>query len=373
MSVRGTAYGPHMSTGEVLNRHEIPTSINGARAWRVRYASKDFLGNMTESTGLVIAPTAAGTDRPILTWCHGTTGLGDAACPSARPDPARELTVYFSAEATEQIDYGVPGLQGFIDAGWVVCATDYQGLGTPGMHNYTVNRTNALDGLNLARAVGSMGLDAGKQVGAMGWSQGAGAAAALAELDPSDYGDLTLVGTVPMSPGIVPRAVPKVLHAALTEVSTTAPPDGHFVMLLVGNAAAHKELQLSDVFTPLGVSIIEAAWNTQPVHHFVDVIDRMFRLKGAIMDVKPGAAETWANAMFAGSAMAHKPICPVFMCSDTFDGGTVVPVPFQQAYMAGIQALGGTISVKEYPHDDHFSLPTSCVGDATAWMAQQFA
>jgi len=98
----------------------------------------------------------------------------------------------------------------------------------------------------------------------------------------------------------------------------------------------------------------------------------MALILGAIMEVKSGVAQTWANAMFAGSAMANKPACPVFVCSDTLDGGTVVPVPFQQAYIAGIQALGGEISVKEYPNDDHFSLPTSCVSDAQAWMAKQF-
>jgi hypothetical protein len=38
----------------------------------------------------------------------------------------------------------VPGLQRFVDDGYVVCATDYQGLGTPGQHQYMVNRTQAL-------------------------------------------------------------------------------------------------------------------------------------------------------------------------------------------------------------------------------------
>jgi len=32
----------------------------------------------------------------VMSWCHGTTGLGDAACPSAQPDPARELITYFT-------------------------------------------------------------------------------------------------------------------------------------------------------------------------------------------------------------------------------------------------------------------------------------
>jgi len=83
--------------GTLLHLETIPTNVSGARAWRVRYASSDVNGKPTESTGLVIAPIAEGTDRFVLTWAHGTTGLGDAACPSLQPDPARELTVYFSA------------------------------------------------------------------------------------------------------------------------------------------------------------------------------------------------------------------------------------------------------------------------------------
>ena len=110
--------------GKLINHEPLTTGIAGAKAWRVRYVSRDVNGVAHEATGLVIAPAADGENRPIVTWCHGTTGLGDAACPSAQPDPAREMTLYYSAEATQQIDYGVPGLQGFIDAGWVVCATE---------------------------------------------------------------------------------------------------------------------------------------------------------------------------------------------------------------------------------------------------------
>ena len=74
--------------GTLLHHETIPTSVSGARAWRVRYASSDVNGQNTESTGLVIAPIAEGTERFVLTWAHGTTGLGDAACPSLQPDPA---------------------------------------------------------------------------------------------------------------------------------------------------------------------------------------------------------------------------------------------------------------------------------------------
>jgi cephalosporin-C deacetylase-like acetyl esterase len=188
--------------GTLLSHEEVPTALTGARAWRVRYASSDVNDVGHEVTGLIIVATKPSDNRPILTWCHGTTGLGDVACPSRQPDPARELITYFTTESTQQIDYGVPGLQGFIDDGWVVCATDYQGLGTPGMHQYLVNRSNARDAVNIAHAARQLDIGAGTILGCMGWSQGGGAAAAVAELDTADYGDLRLIGTVAMSPGI---------------------------------------------------------------------------------------------------------------------------------------------------------------------------
>lgn len=69
--------------GTLLAKQEIEASVSGARAWKVRYISKDVNGVLNEVSGLVIAPTAAAKNRKLLTWCHGTTGLGDAACPSA--------------------------------------------------------------------------------------------------------------------------------------------------------------------------------------------------------------------------------------------------------------------------------------------------
>lgn len=359
-----------MSTpGALLHHEEIATSVSGAKAWKVRYASRDVNGQAHEVTGLVIAPTGAGTDRPILTWAHGTTGLGDAACPSAQPDPARELITYFTSEATQQIDYGVPGLQGFIDAGWVVCATDYQGLGTPGMHQYMVNRTNARDAVNIVHAARALPIGAGTAVGCMGWSQGGGTAAAVAELDPKDYRDLVLIGTVPMSPGVPSLALqdPSGVAAGLSDASV--PPDSHLVMMLCGFAAANPgALHLSDVLTTLGVHIVEAAWNNQPVHHLNDTIARLFRLRGPIMLSPPQNFDAWKQAIARGSAAQAKPRCPVLMCVDAFDGGTVVPVAWQQAYAKATTALGGNIEIREYPHDDHFSLPPSCVDDARQWL-----
>lgn len=355
--------------GTLVRQESISTGIAGAQAWRIHYLTRDVNKVEHECSGLVIAPAGDGQGRPILTWCHGTTGLGDASCPSAQPDPAREIITYFTPEATQQIDYGIPGLQGFIDAGWVVCATDYQGLGTEGMHQYTVNITNARDAVNIAHAARQLDAGAGTALGCIGWSQGGGAAAAVAELDPDDYRDLRLVGTVPMSPGVSKIALQNPVGVAAALTDSSIPPDSHLVMVLAGHQAANPStLKLSDVFTPLGVEIIETAWNTQPVHHLNDTLARLFRFKGAVLNPTPANWQGWEAGIAAGSAASRKPVAPVLVCIDLFDGGTVVPLGWQTAYVDAVKGFGGTVEVRDYPDDDHFSLPQSCVADAQAWL-----
>jgi pimeloyl-ACP methyl ester carboxylesterase len=359
--------------GTLISHEPIETSIAGARAWKVRYVSADVNGVAHEVSGLVIAPSEPGENRKVLTWCHGTTGLGDAACPSAQPTPARELIAYFEATATQQIDYGVPGLQGFVDDGYVVCATDYQGLGTPGQHQYLVNRTQARDAVFLVHAARSLHVGAGTRFGCAGWSQGGGAAAAVAELDAADYGELTLVGTVPMSPAAVEIAFTSGNGSAAALSDPSVAPDSHVVMLLAGTQIAnHKSLLLSDVFTPLGEEIITTAWNTQPVHHLNDMIARLFRLKGPVLQRTPTNLDAWKAAITAGSAATRKPVASVLLCIDGFGDGTVVPVAWQKTYAEKVEELGGSVQIRNYPHDDHFSLPTSCASDARAWLNDAF-
>lgn len=356
--------------GDLLSQKEIGTEIKGARAWKVRYVSKDVNDVTTEVTGLVIAPEEKGEDRKVMTWCHGTTGLGDAATPSAEPNPARNLITYFDADSTQQNDYGVPGLQGWIDDGYVVCATDYQGLGTPGQHQYMVNRTQARDAVYLVHAARKMEeVGAGTKFGGAGWSQGGGASGAVAELDPEDYGDLKLVGTVCMSPGSAIVAYDTPVGPTAAFGNANMPPDSHLVMMMAGYQVANPDkLKLSDYFTPLGVEIIETAWNIQPVHHLNDTIARMFKLKGAIMKEKPANLDAWKAAITAGSSGTRKPVAPILICMDTFKGGLTVPDIWQTNYADLVKKLGGSVEFKDYPNDDHFSLPNNCAPDARAWL-----
>ena len=358
----------------LISSEKISTSINGAQAFRIRYHSTDLNGKATESTGLVVAPSEHKEGRKVMSWAHGTTGMGDASCPSAQPYPARELTLYFESGSTTQIDYGVPALQKFIDEGWIVVSTDYQGIGTPGIHQYTVNITNAMDAVYIVHAAREMDLGAGTKFGAIGWSQGGGTTAAMVELDLSVFGDLELVGVVGMSPGVpgVALKLPET-QAALAGSGAPTPPDGHMFMILGAMTAAFPdELSLDDVYTPLGKQIFLDNYNTAPVHHLSDILARAWRHQGAIMDVKKEKFPAWMQAFVKASAAQKKPFAPSLILIDGQDPNGPCPLPWQLGYIEAIKALGGDITSSTYPNDDHFSLPQSSVEEARTWLNSKF-
>jgi hypothetical protein len=140
------------------------------------------------------------------------------------------------------------------------------------------------------------------------------------------------------------------------------------VMIFAGHAQAFPQLDLGDILTPLGIDIVHGSFNAQPVHHLNDTIARLFRLKGAVLAVNQERLPAWVHAMTMASGGQHKPVCPVLLCIDAFDGGTVVPVPWQTQYAHAIEQLGGSVTTRTYPDDDHFSLPETCVNDARAWL-----
>ena len=357
----------------LISSEKISTQLTGADAYRVRYRSRDVQGKPTESTGLMIAPTAAGENRKVVSWAHGTTGMGAASCPSAQPDPARELTLYFVAGSTTQIDYGIPGAQRFIDDGWVITATDYQGIGTTGPHQYTVNRTNGLDALNIVHAAREMNVGAGTQVGMIGWSQGGGSVAGAAELDEADYGDLTLVGIAAMSPGVVSVAIEQPGLGAALGSGAPLPPDSHLFMILAAHVAAYPEtLSLDDVFTPAGKNVYEKSWNTAPGHHLNDILVRTSKHEGPVMSINKDKLAAWIAAMKDGSAAKVKPVCPVLVLIDKQDPDGPCPLPWQLGYIEAVKALGGEVESVEYPDDDHFSLPHASIDKSREWLASKF-
>ncbi|MFO0202125.1 MAG: hypothetical protein ACK528_03245, partial [Alphaproteobacteria bacterium] len=161
------------------------------------------------------------------------------------------------------------------------------------------------------------------------------------------------------------------LVAALSSGQAAAP-DPHGVMMLAGAQAANpSSLQLADVLTPRGVASVDKAWNMQPEQHLGNTLGRLQVLEGPILK-SPVNLDRWKGAITAGSAGTRKPVCPVLVCIDGFKGGTVQPGAWKTAYADKVNELGGSVEIKDYPNDDHFSLPEHCAPDARKWLNDLF-
>ena len=103
---------------------ELTGPLRDAAGWRILYRSTDAAGEPAVVSGIVLVPDGPEPPegRPVAAWAHGTTGIADRCAPSA----TRNL--FYD-------DYGQVG-RDLLDQGFVVAATDYHGLGTPGVHTY---------------------------------------------------------------------------------------------------------------------------------------------------------------------------------------------------------------------------------------------
>ncbi len=175
------------------------TAPRGVRAWAVLYRSTGQDGGIVPVSGLVLGPatgddaaTARPGGSPIIAWAHGTTGLADACAPSR--------------DGAEGV--GFEPLLELARMGFVVTATDYEGLGTAGLHPYLVGSSEGrsiLDSIRAARALTEAG--AGERSAIVGISQGGHAAIWAAELVDAYAPELDVAGAVAASPPIDLRAV----------------------------------------------------------------------------------------------------------------------------------------------------------------------
>ncbi|MPY98097.1 MAG: lipase [Actinophytocola sp.] len=157
-----------------------------AKAQWIMYLSRDGRNRRGAVTGAVLAPTlpwAAPGQRPIIGYAAGTQGMGDQCAPS------RQLS--------EGLEYETPKVLPLLLDGYGVVLTDYEGLGTPGTHSYLQRAPQAhavLDSIRPAQRLPAANLPDNGPVCITRFSQGGGAAAAAAELQPTYAGELKLKG-----------------------------------------------------------------------------------------------------------------------------------------------------------------------------------
>ncbi|MGY0020807.1 lipase family protein [Streptomyces sp. cg35] len=171
-------------------------------ATRIMYRTTDANGQAAAVTGAYIEPAAkwrGDGPRPLVALAPGTMGQGDQCAASLGLEHPLRLN-----GQTVSVGYEDLAVYRLLAKGVAVVVTDYVGLGTTDrLHTY-VNRLDeahaVLDAVRAARALEGATVTAGSRVGLFGYSQGGGATAAAAELQPTYAPDVTLSGTYAGAP-----------------------------------------------------------------------------------------------------------------------------------------------------------------------------
>ncbi len=223
-----------------------------ATGTRIMYRSTDARGRPNAITGTYFEPDnpwPGEGPRPLIAYAPGTQGQGDQCAPSRMFNQG----IHWSPWLDIMFNYEEMFVATMVARGFAVVMTDYEGLGTPGVHTYVsrVAEGQALiDAARAAMRLPGTSLDPHGPVAFWGYSQGGGAAASAAELA-SGYGpDLHVVGTYAGAP-----------PADLMELFPYA--DGSALVGVVGYAlnsviATYPEAEaaIREKLTPRGVDLL---------------------------------------------------------------------------------------------------------------------
>ncbi len=387
-----TRMEPVGKLGHIVKKERIATTIPGARAWRIAYISSDMAGRKTIATAVLAAPAAAPPPggRPVAAWAHGTTGTAENCGPSQEVNPAQPLNEYFLIGGNSTTDYGLPAVNRFIRDGYIVVATDYQGLGGGGIHQYMVSPTQAHDAINSIRAAGDLKeAGAGKKAVLYGWSQGAGAVIAAAG-SPSylaqkgtAFDGIDLVGVVALAPPDVAATVTSMpsdeasAETALTGMESMFSNSvfnwSHLAMNLWALPTAFSNLQLTDVFTPDGARAVNRIMTGKCIHALADTLNYNYgSTYKALMQPKATHALAWVKALVASSVPAVRPVAPVIIYYGRDD--VTVPPVMGQLYRDQMCKIGGNVARVELAGaQTHYTTPPVSEPLYAPWVEERFA
>lgn len=351
----------------------------GARAWRIMYRSNTGAGEHVPVSGLIIAPTRKPPrgGRNVLAWAHGTTGLAKECGPSGVPNPARNLVNYFSYQSQDGIDIGVPALTKFLAAGYVVAATDYQGLGTAGPHQYVVGGTLARNVLDSAKAAANLkDAHAGLRAVVLGWSEGGGAS--LWSGQDAGYGrSVKLLGTAALAPS---SDLYNQFRAAVAPGPTNATAPSHEAALeiaaLVGLHTAYPSLQLQQMMQPAGITAAKGLAN-QCIEHFANNVLQTSVDNGWGLDPSRHLFQlrlppsSWLKVLKQNTPGYGRAAAPILVMQGTAD--TVINPNATAQYIARACALHERVQYTTYPNQTHQTIPSVAQSQYLRWIADRFA
>lgn len=327
-------------------------SIYRAKAYRILYRSTDLAGNPIAVSGVAVISTypAPAGGRPVIAWAHPTTGVSQHCAPSLRANPLDSIA----------------GVKDMIPHGYAVVATDYPGLGIPGIVPYLIGRGEGVAVLDSVRAIQQMReAEAAPHYAIWGYSQGGHAALFAAGLARSHAPELKLAGVAAIAPP--------------TDLSVTLDDDINSVAGRILASMALRSwnralgLSLGDLLTVEAQAIIDLI-----DRHCVDTLsselkalDAEQKLAKKFLKIDPRNDAAWNRALIENSAGAHAITVPVFIAQGTHD--EIVEPAVTRQFVGKLCGEGGHVYYVELPGADHTMSAQKGASQAVSWMASAFA
>ncbi|WP_277831919.1 lipase family protein [Speluncibacter jeojiensis] len=342
------------------------TAIKGpVTTTKVMYLSRDTHDRPIAVTGTVFVPDGPWRGpgpRPLVVDGPGTQGQGDQCAPSK----------LFASGGEYEAATIIPMLA----EGYAVAVTDFEGLGTPGIHPYMNRLSQAHTVIDMGRAalrLGDPSIPKDAPVALWGYSQGGGAVASAVEQLPSYAPELHVVG------GFV-GAPPADLAATAKYIDGTA---------LMGAIGYTTNGLVEDY--PQIKPAVEAALNDKG-RQFLEDVSTQCESETIAQFGFHHSSEFTSDGRSIGDHLTEEPIksvvdaqriglikptVPVFVTNSTSDD--LVPPSNVEGLVHEWCALGADVTYREYalPHVapvvDH-SIPGGlALPEAGPWMADRFA
>jgi pimeloyl-ACP methyl ester carboxylesterase len=347
---------PGAPVGTVIRSEPLDPLPDGAAVTRVLYLSSGVDGQPIAVSGIVVTPAGESPAGgwSVVAWAHGTTGIVPRCAPSLETDGGTGK---------------IPDLEALLDAGHVVVATDYPGLGTPGIHPYLVGESEGRAVLDSIRAARSFLPDqTNDTVAIFGHSQGGHAALFAAALSPTYAPELNVVGVAPMSP---PTALGELLERDIHEaqgIVLTA-------YAVESWARIYPDADPRDIVHVgvRGTTRRLAAQCATPdaLQELVD-LPYVLELKGRFLSANPEDAPGWGNRLTENSPSLTEPITmPLLISQGTID--TLVRPDVTQSYVDAQCKAGAHVELDRYPGIGHFDIRPVAPPHILEWFAERFA
>jgi acetyl esterase/lipase len=251
-----------------------------------------------------------------------------------------------------------PWLGGLLQQGMVVAATDYQGLGTPGLVRSVIGLSAGRAVLDVARAArGQDGAGASGRVVLHGHSEGGHAVLWAAELAAAYAPELQVLGVAASAPGAELATTLKTAGDRPTTVTSGA------MLIAVAWSDAYR-LPL-DVLTPAGRKAVDRVRSTCLEELAKDPEQAAVRL-GDLLTTPP-----WP-ALLARNTPGHAATpAPIFLAQGA-DDETVTPAA-NRALVERLCRLGDTVELRTYRDVGHFDIPEVASTDVVAWIGERLA